>query len=96
MVHLARVKTDRDLSEQNKDLPKIEDLDIGVPGENEFTANVYGSRFAAQDLPRHEIPEQEMPRDVAYRMIKDDLTLDGTPTLKYAVCHFTSRQAQRY
>lgn len=82
MVHLARVKTDRDLSEHNKDLPKIEDLDIGVPGEDEFTANVYGSSFAAQDLPRHEIPEKEMPRDVAYRMIKDDLTLDGTPTLK--------------
>ncbi|KAL1587607.1 hypothetical protein WHR41_03674 [Cladosporium halotolerans] len=84
MVHLARVKTDRDLSEHNKDLPKIEDLDIGVPGQDEFTANVYGSSFAAQDLPRHEIPEKEMPRDVAYRMIKDDLTLDGTPTLNLA------------
>lgn len=80
MVHLARVKTDRDVSDSK--LPELENLDLGGPGEDEFTANVYGSRFAAQDLPRHEMPESEMPREVAYRMIKDDLTLDGTPTLK--------------
>lgn len=80
MVHLARVKTDKDLAAH--DLPKLEDLDLGGPNDNDFTASVYGSRFAAQDLPKHEMPEEEMPREVAYRMIKDDLTLDGTPTLK--------------
>lgn len=80
MVHLARVKTDKNISDS--ELPKLENLDLGLPGPDEFTASVYGSSFAAQDLPKHEMPESEMPREVAYRLIKDDLTLDGTPTLK--------------
>lgn len=49
---------------------------------DEFTTSVYGSRFAAQTLPRDEMPEEEMPREIAYRMIKDDLSLDGNPRLK--------------
>lgn len=52
---------------------------------DEFTTSVYGSRFAAQTLPKDEIPDGEMPRDVAYRMIKDDLSLDGNPRLKYVL-----------
>ena len=48
------------------------------------TATVYGSKYAGEDLPRHEMPEREMPAAVAHRMIKDDLTLDGTPTLNLA------------
>ena len=63
-------------------LPRIEDFDLGPISEDEFTATVYGSKFAAQDIPKHEMPEGEMPKEVAYRLIKDDLTLDGTPTLK--------------
>lgn len=51
--------------------------------QDEFTTSVYGSRFAAMDLPRHHMPENEMPKDVAYRMIKDDLSLDNNPMLKY-------------
>ena len=49
---------------------------------DEFTTSVYGSRFAGMDLPRHHMPEGEMPREVAYRMIKDDLSLDNNPMLK--------------
>lgn len=49
---------------------------------DEFTTSVYGSKFAGQTLPKDEIPEGEMPRDIAYRMIKDDLSLDGNPRLK--------------
>lgn len=52
--------------------------------DDQFTTSVYGSRFAAADLPRHEMPEGEMPRDVAYRMIKDELSLDGNPMLNLA------------
>lgn len=52
-------------------------------GDQFTTSSVYGSRFAAQDLPKHEMPEDEMPKEVAYRMIKDDLSLDGNPMLKY-------------
>ncbi|KAH6680512.1 glutamate decarboxylase-like protein [Halenospora varia] len=49
-----------------------------------FTTSVYGSKFAAEDLPKHEMPEDEMPKEVAYRMIKDDLSLDGNPMLNLA------------
>ncbi|PQE29469.1 glutamate decarboxylase protein [Rutstroemia sp. NJR-2017a WRK4] len=51
--------------------------------EDLFTTSVYGSKFAAEDLPKHEMPEGEMPKEVAYRMIRDDLSLDGNPMLKY-------------
>ena len=69
MVHLGRVMTDKDIS----DSKMVNDIDsdaLGVPGSDEFTNSVYGSRFAAMDLPRHEMPEEEMPREIAYRMIK--------------------------
>ncbi|GAB7359915.1 hypothetical protein MBLNU230_g7442t1 [Neophaeotheca triangularis] len=82
MVHLGQVVNDH---EANK--PVAEGLDaitMAPPGPDEYTANIYGSRFAAQDLPKHEMPDEEMPKEVAYRMIKDDLTLDGTPTLNLA------------
>ena len=68
MVHLGRVKTDKDLSEHL--IPGLEDITLDSPGADEFTASVYGSRFAATDIPKHEMPEDEMPREVAYRLIK--------------------------
>lgn len=81
MVHLGKVATDKEI--EDKVVPGLEELDLThVPDEDEFTASVYGSKYAAADLPRHEMPDGEMPREVAYRMIKDDLTLDGVPTLK--------------
>jgi len=82
MVHLGKVATDKEVAERI--VPGLQELDLGAPGSDEFTASVYGSRFAAADLPKHELPENEMPREVAYRLIKDDLTLDGTPTLNLA------------
>lgn len=45
-------------------------------------SNVYGSRFASEHMPSSQFPQDEMPKDVAYRMIKDDLVLDGNPMLK--------------
>jgi glutamate decarboxylase len=80
MVHLGKVQTDREIADSK--LPELENLDLGPVDQNEITTSVYGSRFAAQDLPRHEMPDGEMPREMAYRLIKDDLTLDGNPTLK--------------
>ncbi|KAL6405446.1 glutamate decarboxylase [Ilyonectria robusta] len=52
--------------------------------EDEFSTSVYSSRFAGMDLPHHHMPECEMPRDIAYRMIKDDLSLDNNPMLNLA------------
>jgi glutamate decarboxylase len=81
MVHLATVPKD---SAINVPLVKGMDkltLDTGREPDC-FTTSVYGSKFAAEDLPKHEMPEHEMPKEVAYRMIKDDLSLDGNPMLK--------------
>jgi glutamate decarboxylase len=92
MVHLAQVKNDSDIrmdiSRRNTRASTIEGLEhicLDPPGEDEFTSAVYGSRFAAEDLPQHEMPEKEMPKEVAYRMIKDDLSLDGNPMLKLVI-----------
>lgn len=70
MVHVSRVATDKDVSEKSALAAGIDDLDLGAPGADEFTASVYGSRFAACDIPKHEMPEGEMPKDVVYRLIK--------------------------
>ncbi|KAI9267326.1 glutamate decarboxylase [Sporodiniella umbellata] len=45
---------------------------------------IYGTHWASEDIPRFELPEEEMPSNVAYRLIKDDLALDGNPALNLA------------
>jgi len=82
MVHLAQIPHD---DEVNKPLVAgMEKLNMASNTQADlFTTSVYGSRFAAEDLPKHEMPENEMPKEVAYPMIKDDLSLDGNPMLKY-------------
>lgn len=70
MVHLASVIPD---SEALKPvIESLEQTDFFPENDasDEFSASVYGSKFAAKDLPRHEMPENEMPKDIAYRMIK--------------------------
>jgi len=52
--------------------------------EDEFATSVYGSRFARTDFPQSQMPEKEMPPEVAYRLIKDDLSLDNNPMLNLA------------
>jgi glutamate decarboxylase len=42
-----------------------------LENSEQYSGNVYGSRFAAQHMPQHEMPEGEMPSLVAARMIKD-------------------------
>ena len=83
MVHLASVPSDK---ATKAPLTKgMENLTIEPnDAEDEVTASVYGSRFASQSLPLHEMPEKEMPKEVAYRMIRDDLSLDGNPMLNLA------------
>lgn len=82
MVHLATIANDKSV---DASLAKgVEKLDVGASKQTDsFTTSVYGSRFAAEDLPKFEMPEDGMPKEVAYRMIKDDLSLDGNPMLKY-------------
>lgn len=76
MVHLAQVK-------KNDSSSALQSLQLQDDTHHiEDASCVYGSRFALQQLPSTEMPEAEMPREVAYRMIKDDLSLDGNPMLK--------------
>jgi glutamate decarboxylase len=85
MVHLAGVPNDDQIKKNDKStLAKgIEKLQLGASTVTDtFTTSVYGSKFAAEDLPKHVMPEESMPKEVAYRMIKDDLSLDGNPMLK--------------
>lgn len=70
MVHLSRVRK----CSQRRHERRVTD-----PGDSPY---VYASRYAAEELPEHEMAEREMPADVAYRMIKDELSLDGNPLLK--------------
>lgn len=81
MVHLAQIPQDDTV---NAPLVNgMKKLSMGKSTHDDtYTTTVYGSRFAAEDLPKHEMPENEMPKEVAYRMIKDDLSLDGNPMLK--------------
>lgn len=89
MVHLATIKKDAGFEPITKRVDSIQLEDT----EDEFSTTVYGTPFATQQLPHTEMPEREMPREVAYRMIKDDLSLDGNPMLKYGLffsCYLTS------
>ncbi|KAI7860094.1 glutamate decarboxylase [Circinella umbellata] len=45
---------------------------------------IYGSRWATEEIPRFDMPIEEMPSNVAYRLIKDELALDGNPALNLA------------
>ncbi|KAI0019427.1 glutamate decarboxylase [Xylariomycetidae sp. FL0641] len=82
MVHLSKIPQDHELGSLPEAVKKIS-LQLSTD-EDSFTTSVYGSKFAAEDLPKHEMPEGEMPKEVAYRMIKDELSLDGNPMLNLA------------
>lgn len=62
MVHLAKIPTDKEVTAPLVDgLERIKFNDIS---QDTLTTAVYGSRFAAEDLPKHEMPEREMPKEV--------------------------------
>lgn len=83
MVHLAKVPNDD--AEASNVIKGVNDISLEPNAEeDEAIASVYGSRFAVECLPSTEMPEREMPKDVAYRMIRDDLSLDGNPMLNLA------------
>ena len=83
MVHLTSVPSDA-AAKRGSVAEGMEKVQWNDPAEEEGAVSVYGSRYAAQELPQHEMPEHEMPKEIAYRMIRDDLTLDGNPMLNLA------------
>lgn len=58
MVHLNRVATDKDIQEEKCQGHDFHSFKIdGIEEEpDDFTATVYGSKYAAEDLPRHDMP----------------------------------------
>ncbi|KAI1481226.1 hypothetical protein K445DRAFT_317362 [Daldinia sp. EC12] len=82
MVHLAKVPANGEIGSLPEAVKKI-NLQLSNDDDS-YTTSVYGSKFAAEDLPKHEMPEGEMPKEIAYRMIKDELSLDGNPMLNLA------------
>lgn len=93
MVHLAQIPNEDTVAQPL--VEGLKKLEIAPAEADCFTTSVYASKFAATDLPKHEIPDHEMPKEVAYRMIKDDLSLDGNPMLKYELrwCHSAESDA---
>jgi glutamate decarboxylase len=58
MVHLNRVATDAEVKSGSDILDSFKNFKLeGIDEEPEdYTATVYGSKYAAEDLPRHEMP----------------------------------------
>jgi glutamate decarboxylase len=60
MVHINRVATHKEISEEQSQFEAIEaTTSINLTPDDEaddYTATVYGSKYAAEDLPRHEMP----------------------------------------
>ena len=62
MVHLSHISKPHDGDDHLSE--EVRKLHIEAATDNDnFTTSVYGSKFAAQDLPRYEIPDGEMPRE---------------------------------
>jgi len=65
MVHLNRVATDHEVKAAKELVGGISKFTLAVEDEpDDYTATVYGSKYAAEDLPRHEMPDREMPPHV--------------------------------
>lgn len=97
MVHLSSARRESFAGPHPPLHRRIQSVSIDGPEEHDFYSSVYGSRFATEDLPRDEMPEREMPKEVAYRMIKDELSLDGNPMLNLAsfVTTYMEEEAER-
>jgi glutamate decarboxylase len=72
MVHLAAIPTDEDIQAPTISGHSLEKLKLeNIPEDDDnFTTIVYGSKYAVLDLPKYEMPDEPMPKEVAYRMIK--------------------------
>lgn len=83
MVFLSHAISDARMNDNNQEDP--------------VETTIYGTRWASRDIPRYELPEEEMPANVAYRLIKDELALDGTPALNLAsfVTTFMEKEAEK-
>jgi glutamate decarboxylase len=64
-------------------LSKKKDLGTMKELEKEHTT-AYGLRYFDKSIPKYIMPEEGMPAEAAYRLIHDELNLDGNPSLNLA------------
>jgi len=82
MVHLHPIKHWRNKHNKNK---RAKDKSTDSVNTLAFsTTGVYGSRYAVDELPRNHMGKNEMPPNVAYKLITDELALDSKPILNLA------------
>lgn len=56
-MHLNRVATDKEVNAAKGLADSLQKFTLAVEDEpDDYTATVYGSKYAAEDLPRHEMP----------------------------------------
>ncbi|KAL4914584.1 pyridoxal phosphate-dependent transferase [Aspergillus aurantiobrunneus] len=89
MVNLSRVSQESDSHRARR---STRDTSVQT---SEY-AGVYGTKYAAEELPHYVMNQSGMPADVAYRLISDELSLDGNPLLNLAsfVTTYMDQQAQ--
>ncbi len=61
MVHINRVATVAEIKDEKAHLEKIPEQKSRInltpeDAADDYSATVYGSRWAAEDLPKHEMP----------------------------------------
>ena len=52
--------------------------------EDDLHAPTYSGRYFDEPVPKHAVPEDGMPSAAAYRLVHDELNLDGNPALNLA------------
>jgi len=55
-----------------------------MPEDRQSHSLAYGSRYVTEPVPKYTLPRRSMPADVAYRIVHDELNLDGNPALNLA------------
>lgn len=63
MVHLSMVPSDT--AAMKAAVQGLEKLEFKTQESESVHASVYGSKYAARDLPKNEMPDEEMPREVS-------------------------------
>ncbi|MGH9088033.1 MAG: pyridoxal-dependent decarboxylase, partial [Acidimicrobiales bacterium] len=59
-------------------------VDLGDPGASRPLTPTYARRGLSRPVPRYELPDESMDPSAAYRLIHDELALDGNPELNLA------------
>ncbi|MEA2646908.1 MAG: glutamate decarboxylase [Chloroflexota bacterium] len=52
--------------------------------QQQHLASSYGSRYISAPVPKYDMPEEQMPANIAYQIIHDEMNLDGNPAMNLA------------